>query len=186
MTPQARIRRIGWFALLTICTALYGVLHFQVWSLSSEVTKSERVIVSLEEQNMLLETEFLTRSNLVQLAAWNRVDFGYKAPDASQFISGERQLARFGSPRHVTEPEQLQFASLTSEATVEEPYHSLVSPITGEPIDVALVEPTRQERASASGLVVGLAARSARVPMSASASSGGASVVRVALGGAGQ
>lgn len=185
MTPQARIRRIGWFALLAICSALYGVLHFQVWSLSSEVTKAERVIVSLEEQNMLLETEFMTRSSQIQLAAWNRVDFGYKAPEASQFIGNERQLARFGSPRHVAGPEPLQFASLNSE-DVAEVRPGLVSPITGEPIDVALVEPTRQDRASASGLVVGLAARSARVPMSAAASVGGTSVVRVALGGAGQ
>lgn len=185
MTPQARIRRVGWFALMTICTALYGVLHFQVWSLSSEVTKAERVIVSLEEQNMLLETEFLTRSNQVQLAAWNRVDFGYKAPEASQFIGSERQLASFGSPRHVAAPEPLQLASLTSEDEAE-PLNEFVSPITGDPIDLALVEPTRQERAGASGLVVGLAARSARMPMSASASSAGTSVVRVALGGAGQ
>jgi hypothetical protein len=185
MTPQARIRRIGWFALMMICTALYGVLHFQVWSLSSEVTKAERVIVNMEEQNMLLETEFLTRSNQVQLAAWNRVDFGYKAPEASQFISGERQLAQFGSPRHVAAPEQLQFASFSSDDDGEV-LRQLVSPITGEPIDVALVEPSRQERASSSGLVVGLAARSARVPLSASASPGGVSVVRIALGGAGQ
>ena len=184
MTPQARIHRIGWFALMMVCTALYGVLHFQVWSLSSEVTKAERQIVSLEEQNMLLETEFMTRSNQVQLAAWNRVDFGYKAPDAAQFIASERQLALFGSPRHVAAPEELQFASLDTADDVDQ-LPQLVSPITGEPINVALVEPVHEERARASGLVLGLAA-SARVPLSASASSGGASVVRVALGGSGQ
>ena len=111
MTPQARFRRIGWLALLTVCTILYGVLHFQVWSVSSDVKKTERVLVSLQQQNMLLETEFLTRSSQLQLAAWNRVDFGYSAPAADQFIGNERQLARFSSPRSSEAPDPIRLAS---------------------------------------------------------------------------
>ena len=49
MTPQARFRRIGWFALLTVCTLFYGLLHLQVWSVSSEVKRAERQIVALEQ-----------------------------------------------------------------------------------------------------------------------------------------
>ena len=42
--------------------------------------------MQLEGANLLLETEYLTRSNQLQLAAWNRVDFGYTAPNAAQFL----------------------------------------------------------------------------------------------------
>lgn len=191
MTPQARFRRMGWLALLAICTALYGVLHFQVWSLSSEVKKRERQIVVLEEHNMLLETEYLTRSSQMQLAAWNRVDFGYTAPGAAQFIFNERQLARFGSARGADAPEPIRVAGVSTDEE-RTPFPSLVSPITGEPLDTALIEPVRPDNAGGQTIVSTLAQRTARVPLSAVRESGGASApagastVRVSLGGAGQ
>ncbi len=192
MTPQARIHRMGWFALLAICTALYGVLHFQVWSLSSEVTKKERQIVRLQERNTLLETEFLTRSSQAQLAAWNRVDFGYSAPEADQFIENERQLARFGSVRGIDTPEPIRVAGVASDED-RTPFPALVSPITGKPLDTALIEPQRTDDGSAQTIVTSLAQRTARVPLSAVSDSGSSSrgsavatTVRVSLGGAGQ
>ena len=99
MTPQRRIRRIGWLAALGTCIVLYALLHVKVNAVHAEVVQAERQIVRLENQNMLLETEFLTRSSQVQLAAWNRIDFGFEAPRAEQFIDGPMQLASFGSPR---------------------------------------------------------------------------------------
>lgn len=104
MMPQSRIRRIGWFAALAVCTALYLMLHLKVHSVTSEVVRAERQIVALEQQKLLLETEFETRSNLLQLATWNRVDFGYTAPNAAQFLDNERQLATLGSPRGPARP----------------------------------------------------------------------------------
>src|SRR5690606_12144894 len=71
MTAQSRIRRIGWIAALAVCTALYLMLHLKVHSVRSEVIRAERQIVALEQQKLLLETEFETRSNQLQLAAWN-------------------------------------------------------------------------------------------------------------------
>ncbi len=190
MTPQARIRRMGWIALLAICTALYGVLHFQVWSLASEVTKKERRIVALEEHNMLLETEFLTRSSQMQLAAWNRVDFGYSAPDADQFIFNERQLGRFGNQRAGDAPAPIKVASVSTDEE-RTPFPRLVSPITGKPLDAALIEPVKPESDSGETIVSTLAQQTARIPMSAAqdSSSGGAAsaaTVRVMLGGPGQ
>ena len=79
MTTQSRIRRIGWLAALALCLALYGVLHFKVHAVQSAVVRAERQIVQLEEATMLLETEYLTRSSQIQLARWNRVDFGFVA-----------------------------------------------------------------------------------------------------------
>ena len=87
MTPQSKIRRMGWIAVLTLCVVLYAMLHLKVNTVHSEVVQAERQIVALEEQNMLLETEFLTRSSQVRLAAWNRVDFGYQSPTAAQFVA---------------------------------------------------------------------------------------------------
>ncbi|GAA0285032.1 hypothetical protein GCM10009127_28410 [Alteraurantiacibacter aestuarii] len=186
MTPQARFRRIGWFAALGICTALYGVLHFQVWSLSSEVTKAERQIVSLEEQNMLLETEFLTRSRQIQLAAWNRVDFGYSAPKADQFIDNERELSRFASPRAAGAPAPIRLAGQTAQDEVK-PFPRLVSPLTGRPVDVALVETGGGGAPHTTPLVARIAQQTLRIPLNANASaSASAPVVRIALGDTGQ
>jgi hypothetical protein len=99
MTPQTRIRRLGWIVLLALLTGLYLLLHFQVQAVHSDIVRAERRIVSLEQEKLLLATEFETRANQTQLAAWNQVDFGYTAPVSGQFLNGERQLAALGAPR---------------------------------------------------------------------------------------
>ena len=114
MTPQARIRRIGWLATLSLCLALYALLHLKVNAVHSEVVRAEREIVRLEQRNMLLETEVLTRSNQFKLAQWNRVDFGYRAPVAEQYIESERNLAALGGPRADNAPAPIRLAALTT------------------------------------------------------------------------
>ena len=195
MTPQARLRRIGWFALLGLCTLLYGLLHLQVWAVSSEVKRAERQIVALERENMLLETEFLTRSSQLQLAAWNRVDFGYAAPRADQFVGNERQLASFGANAAAGREEALHLASFAADGEAP-PFPRLVSPITGEPVDEDLVRPEpRADEPANPALVAALASsganRGARTQLNAPATAtagarAGAATVRVVLGGAGQ
>lgn len=139
MTAHGHMRRIGWIAALAVCTALYLMLHLKVHSVRSEVVRAEREIVALEQQKLLLETEFETRSNQLQLAAWNRVDFGYTAPTASQFLENERQLASFGGPRAVGAPEPIRVAGGAGSPAPD--YPELVSPLTGKVLDDALVEP---------------------------------------------
>jgi hypothetical protein len=166
MMPHSNLRRIGWAAALATCTALYLMLHLKVHSVRSEVVRAERQIVALEEQKLLLETEFETRSNQLQLAAWNQVDFGYTAPSAAQFLENERQLASFGSPRAPGAPEPIRVAG---GAGNEEPaYPRLVSPLTGKPLDEALVEPERPLQAT--NLAEGGAMR---IPLGAVIGSGG-------------
>jgi len=97
MTPQAQLRRMGWIVLLALLTGMYLMLHFKVQAVHSDVVRAERRIVSLEQEKLLLATEFETRANQMQLAAWNQVDFGYVAPTAGQFLEGERQLAALGA-----------------------------------------------------------------------------------------
>ncbi|GAA5061980.1 hypothetical protein GCM10023208_31950 [Erythrobacter westpacificensis] len=177
MTPHRRIRRIGWLAALGTCIALYALLHVKVNAVHAEVVRAERQIVRLEEQNMLLETEFLTRSSQVQLAAWNRVDFGFEAPKAEQFIESPMQLASFGSPRTADAPAPIRLAGMTTGEDIAE-FPKLVSPLTGKPVD---------ERVLAGGepgeghLAVALAPGPLRVPLSAPAQAAG--FTRVAIAG---
>jgi hypothetical protein len=129
MTPQLRIRRLGWIAALALCTALYLLLHFKVHAVQSDVIRAERKIVRLEQEKILLETEFETRANLLQLSSWNQVDFGYTAP-----VAGRAPGA----------PDPIRVAH--SGGTGETPqFPQLVSPLTGKPIDEALLDPARQQ-----------------------------------------
>ena len=142
MTPEARLRRIGWFAVLALCAALYVALHLKVQSVHSDVVRAERRIVQLEGANLLLETEYLTRSNQLQLARWNRVEFGYSAPEAGQFLHGERQLAAFSGQPFDRSQAQIRFAnaSVDEEPSAPVPVR-LVSPLTGDEVDAGLLAP---------------------------------------------
>jgi len=170
MTPHSRIRRIGWFAALAICAILYLTLHLRVHAVTSEVIRAERQIVALEQQKILLETEFQTRSNQLQLEEWNRVDFGYVAPTAAQFIDDERKLAEFGGPRAPGAPEPIRVAGGGGEAPE---YPKLVSPLTGEPIDQALVEPETEPARRADLTGTRFADGRMRIPLGAVIASAG-------------
>jgi hypothetical protein len=160
MTPQSRIRRIGWLAALAVCAMLYLTLHLKVHAVRSEVIRAERQIVALEHHKLLLETEFETRSNQLQLAAWNRVDFGYVAPTAEQFLDSERQLAGFGIPRAPGAPEPIRVAGTGGDLPE---YPKLVSPLTGKPIADELVEPESDDLLAS----VRLADGPTRIPLGA-------------------
>jgi hypothetical protein len=162
MSSQSRLRRIGWIAALALCTLCYLALHLKVHAVQSEVIRAERLIVQLEDEKLLLETEFATRASQEQLASWNRVEFGYTAPKAAQFVENERQLARFGTPRLPGAPEPIRVASLAGGEDAP-PFPQFVSSLTGEPIDEELIQPE--------GARVALNARSSggalRIPLAA-------------------
>tara|TARA_A100001391_G_scaffold114330_2_gene77205 strand:- start:25634 stop:26170 length:537 start_codon:yes stop_codon:yes gene_type:complete len=165
MTTPARYRRFGWLAALSVCLLLYVMLHLKVNAVHSDVVRAEREIVRLERANMMLETEFLTRSNQVQLARLNRINFGFRAPEASQFIDGERQLARFSKPRSNDAPAPIRLAGLTSTDGVPA-FPKLVSPLTGEPLDAALVKgepPAGSEASGRRSTAVGLGSGTGQV-----------------------
>ena len=115
MTPNIRIR-LGWIVLLAIACGLYVALHLQVQAVTSEIVRAERRIVALEQRKLLLATEFETRASQLQLAAWNRVDFGYTAPGAAQFLESERQLAAFSLPPAIGAPSPIRLASAVTDA----------------------------------------------------------------------
>lgn len=166
MTPQSHLRRMGWLAALGLCTLFYVGLHIKVHAVRSEVIGAERQVVALEEQRLLLETEFETRASQERLARLNRVEFGYVAPGVDQFVGGERQLAAFGTPRGPGAPEPIRVASATGGAEAP-PFPRLVSPLTGRALDERLIDPAagREEMAATGRSVM-------RIPLAAAVGSG--------------
>lgn len=138
MTLQ-RLRQIGWISLLLACTALFVALTLGVNATKSEVRLAEKRIVQLREANLVLETEFETRANQAQLAAWNAVDFGYEPPAAGQFLSQSTELAHFGTPRAPGAPDPIRVAQAGDPDNVPE-FPLLVSPLTGKPVEPERVE----------------------------------------------
>ncbi|RXZ64041.1 hypothetical protein [Pelagerythrobacter rhizovicinus] len=129
MTVGSRMRQIGWAVVLSICLAGFVVLTFRVNAVKSQVRLAERQIIALERENLLLETEFETRANQQQLANWNRVEFGYQAPRADQFLDNERELAALGLPRAIGGPEPIRVARAPAAETASFP--RMVSPVAG-------------------------------------------------------
>jgi hypothetical protein len=138
MTQHTRLRRMGWLAVLSVCTVFYLALHLKVHAVQSEVVRSERQIVALQTEKSMLETEFETRANQEQLASWNRIDFGYTAPAAAQFVENARQLAKFGTPRAAGAPAPILVAAI-GEGDKPPPFAKFVSPL-GRPVDGQLIE----------------------------------------------
>lgn len=134
----SRIRQIGWLAALALCFGCFVALTFRVNTVKSEVRLAERRIVLLEREKMLLETEFETRANQQQLADWNAIEFGYKAPRADQYVAGERQLASLGVPRGIGAPSPIRVAHAPD---IDQPgdFPQMVSPISGRALTVGHV-----------------------------------------------
>ncbi len=129
----SRLRQIGWIAALAGALALFALLSFQVQTVRSEVRLAERTIIALERETVMLETEFQTRASQRQLAEWNVVEFGYRAPRADQFFDHERQLASLGVPAGPNAPQPIRVAR----ADVAQSDRAMVSPVTGAPVTLA-------------------------------------------------
>lgn len=128
----SRLRSIGWLVLLGLCLALVMVLAFRVNALRSQIHHAEARIVALKQEKMYLETEFETRSNQQQLKAWNDVEFGYVAPNASQYLEGERQLAALSVPTQPDAPAPIRVASVDDSVIASAAFPAMVSPLSGK------------------------------------------------------
>jgi hypothetical protein len=166
MTPGSRLRQASWIATLLVCSALFVALTLRVNAVKSEVRLAERRIVSLEQEKMLLETEFETRANQQQLSAWNNVDFGYRAPGADQFLETERQLAALGTPRPKGAPQPIRVAG-ASTGDGERPFPVMVSPITGNPVAIGKLAQAEIGRERTGAHTVGMRSGPARIALSA-------------------
>jgi hypothetical protein len=144
MTPQSRLRRSAGSPRSATCTALYLMLHLKVHSVKKRGGPVRTPDRRARAAKGAARDRFESRSNQLQLAAWNRVDFGYVAPSAGQFLENERKLASFGSPARPARRRRSASPAASGEEAPDFP--QLVSPLTGKPLDDALVEPERPER----------------------------------------
>ena len=71
-------------------------LSLSVATLRSDLANTDDEIVEVKKEIRYLETEFSARANLRQLEEWNKMEYGYVAPKASQYLEGERALANLG------------------------------------------------------------------------------------------
>jgi hypothetical protein len=127
-----RVRSAGWLVLLGLCVAMVLVLAFRVNALRSQIHRAEARIVALKQDKMYLETEFETRANQQQLKVWNDVEFGYAAPDASQYLEGERELASLSVPDMANAPEPIRVASMDDRVIASAAFPAMVSPLSGK------------------------------------------------------
>lgn len=79
-------------AVLGFALLLYP-LSLKVAAKRTELARTERAIADAHARIRYLESEFAVRSAMHQLHRWNAESFGYGAPDAVQYLAGERQLA---------------------------------------------------------------------------------------------
>lgn len=126
-----RLASVGWVSILIVCAALTTVLILRVNAVKSQVQLAERRIVELQREKAFLETEYETRSNQQQLSSLNDLDFGYKAPGATQYLESERQLAVLGKARAADAPAPILMASADLDQTAG-PLPAMFSPITGK------------------------------------------------------
>ena len=110
IVTRSRVKTAGWAAVLACCAGAVTMLAFKVNAVRSEVRQAEERIVRLERDNLYLETEFETRASQQQLAALNRLEFGYVAPGPDQFLANERALAAFSEPRAKDAPQMIRVA----------------------------------------------------------------------------
>lgn len=141
MVTHSRMRSLGWVAILVMCIGLFVLLSLRVHAVKSEVLLAERQIIRLERETRRLETEFQARANQRQLAEWNRVEFGYEAPRADQYLEGERQLASLGQPRGPDAPAPIRVARADNAVEggdgADDGARAMVSPVTGRPVTLA-------------------------------------------------
>jgi hypothetical protein len=132
--------------LIGFCIAAFLALTFKVNAVKSDVRLVERQIIAAERAKQMLETEFQTRANQHQLADWNRVEFGYNAPRADQYLEQERQLAALGTPRGIDAPQPIRVARADTGPSEEEGLFGewLGDSDETEVAAVAASEPTRR------------------------------------------
>ena len=127
-----RMRSIGWAAVLLTCFTFTVILTFKVNAVKSQVRLTERQILSVKQDKLLLETEFETRANQQQLRNLNQVEFGYQAPAAGQYLEGERQLATLGKQPGADAPSPIRVARADAPTGPAAAMPEMVNPLTGK------------------------------------------------------
>ncbi len=138
----SRRRQIGWSAVLAVCITAFVVFSVTVHAVRNEVVLADREIVRLKIKQQRLETEFQARANQHQLAHWNRVDLGYEAPRADQYLENRRDIAALGQPVGPGAPSPIRVARGEAAFAVagdaaNRARREMISPVSGAPVTLA-------------------------------------------------
>lgn len=93
MMAARKLQGLGLLLLVTICALLAYPVSLHVASTRTELRQVEREIAETRNRIRVVEGEIAVLANLSQLERWNADNFGYVAPVAGQYLSGERALA---------------------------------------------------------------------------------------------
>lgn len=129
-----RMHSLRWAMILLVSFAALVALVLRVNAVKSQLHDVDRSISGTRDSIAFLETEFQTRANQVSIKQLNDVELGYSAPDAAQYIEGERQLAALGRPAAPGAPPPIRYARDDGavEQGEENPLMAMVSPVTGK------------------------------------------------------
>ncbi len=117
MLPTAT-RKAGWLLLLAVALVALFALSLNVNALRSKVRITEAEIIKIKRETNYYETEFETLANQQHLRAWNDLEFGFSAPNAQQYLAGERALAALGQSRAAGAPRPVRVVAATSDEGV--------------------------------------------------------------------
>lgn len=137
VTPRHRHARIGWGAMLLACIAGLIIMSLWVEAVRNEVVRTERQILALKKQRQELEIEFQSRANQHRLAGLNRVEFGYEAPRADQYLDVRRDLASLGEARGRDAPSPIRVARFDPAGAAP---RTMVSPVSGRAVTLAALD----------------------------------------------
>lgn len=95
-----KLQGIGLVLLVLLFAMVLYLLSVNVAATRSELAAVNRDIAKSRDAIRYLESEYAVRASMRQLERWNADNFGYAAPAAGQYLSGERELASLeGLPR---------------------------------------------------------------------------------------
>jgi len=95
-----KLQGIGLVLLVLMFAMVLYLLSVNVAATRSELVRINGDIVKSRDAIRYLESEYAVRASMRQLERWNADNFGYSAPVAAQYLSGERELAALdGLPR---------------------------------------------------------------------------------------
>ena len=115
-----KLQGIGLVLLVLIFAMMLYPVSLKVAATRSELARIDHQIERTRDNIRYLESELAVRASMRQLEQWNADSFGYSAPDASQYLSSERQLASLdGLPR-------ARSATLRSAVRTSAPAHSTI------------------------------------------------------------
>ncbi len=89
-----RFRSVVWVGGVALAALLLYIVSLQVATERGRLEEIDRQVASTQREIRQLQTEMGTRANLRQLERWNGEVLALTAPKASQFISGEQDIAK--------------------------------------------------------------------------------------------